>query len=65
MHTLLLMTNHRHDHISRLHGLHQHQEWMFSTISIPQRKYCIVIETISLMDVMVQATIFSVYIHVD
>ena len=65
MYALLLMTNHRHSHVTGLFGLHQHQERMLSTIGIPQRKNGIVGKSICLMSVLVQSSIFSIHIHIN
>ena len=63
--TLLLVTNHRHSHIACLLWLHQHKEGVLGAVGIPQREDSIVAKTICLMDILVQAAILTIDVHIN
>ena len=65
VYALLLMTNHRHSHVTGLVRLHQHQERMLGTIGIPQGENGIVGEAVCLVHVLVQSPILSIHIHIN
>ena len=65
MDTLLLMLYHRLHHIGILPGSNQIQERMFRSVGIPQGEDGIIRKALRLVDVVVQATVFPIDIHID
>ena len=62
---LLLVGYHRLYHIQVVLWLYQLEEWMFCTISIPNREDSVIVKVLGFMDVAIYATVFSIHVHVD
>ena len=65
MDALLAMLEHGLHHVGVALGLQHIEQGMEGTIGVPKREDGVVGEAFGLMDVMVDAAVLSVHIHID